>query len=208
MDVKHCARARRSRSRSLNFLAQERVTVEEAFPGDVVGLWDPGILRIGDAITTGKPIEFEGIPRFSPEHFMRVRPADPLKRKQLKKGLEELADEGAVLLLFDRDENDAEPILGCVGPLQFDVVAHRLKNEYGVEPRYDRLPFHLARWVEGEPFDPEDFRGRQASTLVRDVEGRPILLFEGEWMLHRMMEKHPHLTFIAAAQPGRRGKKR
>ena len=124
MDVRHVrSKKKLTLSRSLNFLAQERVTVDEAFSGDIVGVWDPGVLRIGDALTTGPDVEFDGIPRFSPEHFVRVRSADPMKRKQLKKGLEELSDEGAVLLLFDRDENDAEPILGTVGPLQFDVVS-------------------------------------------------------------------------------------
>ena len=189
-------------SRSLNFLAQERVTVEEAFAGDVLGVWDPGILRIGDSVTTGKPVSFPGIPRFSPEHFMRVRAADPMKRKQLKKGLEELADEGALLLLFERDENDAEPILGTVGPLQFDVVSHRLKNEYGVEPRYDSLSFVCARWIEGD-VDLDDFVRRDRLLLVRDIEQRPLLLFGTDWMLQRTMEKYPNVRFIAAAQPGR-----
>ena len=206
MEVRHSRTGKKiTLSRSLNFLAQERVAVEEAFAGDVVGLWDPGILRIGDALTTGKgDIEFPGIPRFSPEHFMRVRAKDPMKRKQLKKGLEELADEGAVLLLFERDEQDAEPILGTVGPLQFDVVSYRLQNEYSAEPRYDRLTYNYARWVEGADFKPEDFQGRGGVVLLRDIEKRPILLFETEWVMHRIVEKFPNLTFIAAAQPGRR----
>lgn len=205
MEVRHPRTGKKiTLSRSLNFLAQERVSVEEAFAGDVVGLWDPGILRIGDSLTTGKDIEFPGIPRFSPEHFMRVRAKDPMKRKQLKKGLEELADEGAVLLLFERDEQDAEPILGTVGPLQFDVVSYRLANEYGAEPRYDRLTYNYARWIEGDSFNAEDFKGRAGMVLLRDIEARPILLFETEWVLHRAVEKFPNLTFIAAVQPGRR----
>ena len=205
MEVRHPRTGKKiTLSRSLNFLAQERVAVEEAFAGDVVGLWDPGILRIGDSLTTGKDIEFPGIPRFSPEHFMRVRAKDPMKRKQLKKGLEELADEGAVLLLFERDEQDAEPVLGTVGPLQFDVVSYRLSNEYGAEPRYDRLTYNYARWIEGEGFNAEDFKGRAGMVLLFDIEKRPILLFETEWVMHRIVEKFSNLTFIAAAQPGRR----
>jgi peptide chain release factor 3 len=208
MDVVHPRTKKKlTLSRSLNFLAQERVTVDEAFAGDVLGLWDPGILRIGDSLTTGPDVEFPGIPRFSPEHFMRVRAKDPMKRKQLKKGLEELADEGAVLLLFERDENDAEPILGTVGPLQFDVVSHRLKTEYAAEPIYDRLTYAYARWIEGE-FDEKDFSRREGILRVRDIEARPILLFSTEWMMNRTMEKFPQLKFIAAAQPGRRAHRR
>jgi len=208
MDVVHPRTKKKlTLSRSLNFLAQERVTVDEAFAGDVLGLWDPGVLRIGDSLTTGPDVEFPGIPRFSPEHFMRVRAKDPMKRKQLKKGLEELADEGAVLLLFERDENDAEPILGTVGPLQFDVVSHRLKTEYAAEPLYDRMNFQYARWIEGE-FDEQDFQRREGILRVRDIEARPILLFSTEWMMNRTMEKFPQLKFIAAAQPGRRAHRR
>ncbi len=208
MDVRHVrSKKKLTLSRSLNFLAQERVTVDEAYSGDIVGVWDPGVLRIGDALTTGPDIEFDGIPRFSPEHFVRVRSADPMKRKQLKKGLEELSDEGAVLLLFDRDENDAEPILGTVGPLQFDVVQYRLKAEYGVAALFDRLPYNHARWVEEseeKKLVPEDIVRRGSIACVYDVEKRPMLLFDTEWVMHRTQEKLAGLNFIAAAQPGRR----
>ena len=205
MEVRHVrTRKKLTLSRSLNFLAQERVTVDFAYSGDIVGVWDPGLLRIGDALTTGPDVEFDGIPRFSPEHFVRVRSADPMKRKQLKKGLEELSDEGAVLLLFDRDENDAEPILGTVGPLQFDVVQYRLKAEYGVSALFDRLPYNYARWIEGSPFDPDEVVRRGSITCAYDVERRPLLLFDNEWVMHRTQEKLSGLAFIAAAQPGRR----
>ncbi len=208
MDVRHVRTKKKlTLSRSLNFLAQERVTVDEAYSGDIVGVWDPGVLRIGDALSTGPDVEFEGIPRFSPEHFVRVRSADPMKRKQLKKGLEELSDEGAVLLLFDRDENDPEPILGTVGPLQFDVVQFRLKSEYGVAALFDRLPYNYARWIEEtetKKLVPEDIVRRGSIACAYDVERRPLLLFDTEWVLHRTQEKLAGLTFIAAAQPGRR----
>ena len=209
MDVRHVRTKKKlTLSRSLNFLAQERVTVDEAYAGDIVGVWDPGVLRIGDALTTGPDVEFEGIPRFSPEYFVRVRSADPMKRKQLKKGLEELSDEGAVLLMYERDENDAEPILGTVGPLQFDVVQYRLKAEYGVAAIFDRLSYNHARWVEGTPFAPKEIERRGSILVTYDIEARPILLFDSEWVMNRTMEKNPTLTFIAAAQPGRRSNKR
>ena len=205
MEVKHVRTKKKlTLSRSLNFLAQERVTVDEAYSGDIVGVWDPGVLRIGDALTTGPDVEFDGIPRFSPEYFVRVRSADPMKRKQLKKGLEELSDEGAVLLLYERDENDAEPILGTVGPLQFDVVQYRLKAEYGVAAIFDRLSYNYARWIEGTAFDPKEIERRGSILVTYDIEARPILLFDSEWVMNRTMEKYPQLTFIAAAQPGRR----
>ena len=143
----------------------------------------------------------------APEHFVRVRSADPMKRKQLKKGLEELSDEGAVLLLFDRDENDPEPILGTVGPLQFDVVQYRLKSEYGVAAIFERMPYNYARWVEESEthkLSPEEVVRRGSIACVYDVERRPILLFDTEWVMHRTQEKLQGLTFIAAAQPGRR----
>jgi peptide chain release factor 3 len=208
MDVRHVRTKKKlTLSRSLNFLAQERVTVDEAYSGDIVGVWDPGVLRIGDALTTGPDVEFDGIPRFSPEYFVRVRSADPMKRKQLKKGLEELADEGAVLLLFERDENDAEPILGTIGPLQFDVVQYRLKSEYGVAAIFDRLSYNYCRWIEGE-FKREDIERRGSILCAFDIEQRPLLLFDTEWSMHRTQEKYPSLGFIAAAQPGRRAHKR
>jgi peptide chain release factor 3 len=194
-------------ARSVQFMAQSRTTVDEAFSGDIVGLWDPGVLRIGDSLCTGPPVEFEGIPRFSPEHFVRVRLADPLKRKQVKKGLEQLSEEGAVQLFFDRRRLERDPILGAVGVLQFEVIEHRLRNEYGVRVGFDRLPYRFARWLEGENpnFDAFELPGRQ--TCVTDVEGRPLILFETEWLLRNAVEKNPTLRFISAVQPGRSGRK-
>src|SRR5690606_31516595 len=135
-------------SRSLQFRAQERALIEEAYAGDIIGVWDPGLLRIGDSLAEGAPHEFAGIPRFSPEHFVRVVLTEPMKRKQLKKGLDQLSEEGAVQVFFDRERLERDPILGAVGRLQFDVIQYRLKNEYGVDVRFDALPFQHARWVE------------------------------------------------------------
>jgi len=192
-----------SLSRSVQFLAQERTVVDEAYSGDIVGLWDPGVLRIGDSLCEGAPVEFEGIPRFSPEHFVRVRLDDPLKRKQLKKGLDQLSEEGAVQLFFDRLRLERDPILGAVGVLQFEVIEHRLLTEYGVRVRFDRLPFRFARWLEGENLDHDklELPGRQS--CVFDVEGRPLVLFETEWLMRRAEEANRTIKFISAVQPGR-----
>jgi peptide chain release factor 3 len=204
MEVTHVRTGKRlSLARSVQFMAQERTLIDEAYSGDIVGLWDPGVLRIGDSLCDGAPVEFEGIPRFSPEHFVRVRLADPLKRKQLKRGLEQLSEEGAVQLFFDRQRLERDPILGAVGVLQFDVIEHRLRSEYGVRIGFDRLPYRFARWLEGPAFDYNklELPGRQ--TCVIDVEDRPLVLSETEWLLRRAEEENRGVRFISAVQPGR-----
>ncbi len=203
MEVKHVRTGKKlTLAKSLQFLAQERMQIEEAFAGDVVGLWDPGILRIGDSLTVTSSHEFEGIPRFSPEHFVRVRLNDPMKRKQLKNGLEQLSEEGAVQLFYDRKRLSRDPVLGAVGVLQFEVTQHRLKNEYGVAVDFDRLPYQFARWIEGD-VDLEEFERGGRNTCVVDVEERPLVLFENEWLMNLAIERHPKLKFVAAVQPGR-----
>jgi peptide chain release factor 3 len=192
-------------ARSIQFMGQERVQIEEAFAGDVIGLWDPGVLRIGDSLCEIKPHEFEGIPRFSPEHFVRVRLTDPTRRKQLKKGLDQLSEEGAVQLYFDRKRLERDPILGAVGVLQFEVTQHRLQSEYGVSIAFDRLPYSHARWIEGE-HTPELLSKleRTGRTLcLIDVEERPLVLFETDWHMRTAENDHPELKFVAAVQPGR-----
>lgn len=189
-------------SKSFQFMAQDRIQIDEAFSGDVIGLWDPGILRIGDSLCEGAGVEFEGIPRFSPEHFVRVCEADPMKRKQLKKGLEQLSEEGAVQLFFDRRRLERDPVLGAVGVLQFDVTKYRLEAEYGVAVRFEQLPYKHARWIEGD-IDLNRLDRPGFSTCVLDVEGRPLVLFEDEWSLRRAPEQHPEVKFVAAVQPGR-----
>lgn len=189
--------------RPMIFMAQERASIEEAYSGDIIGVWDSGNLRIGDALVDGQPLAFEGIPSFSPEHFVRVRLKDPLRRKQLKKGLEQLADEGAVQLYRERDELFVDPILGAVGWLQFEVVQHRLKAEYSVDAQLDRLPFTQARWVFGDNVDVKEITRTGTVQCLIDVEERPLLLFETDWMRRRFEDKHPEWTFVAAVQPGR-----
>jgi peptide chain release factor 3 len=204
MEVKHVRTGKPlTLSRSVQFMAQSRTVVDEAYSGDILGLWDPGVLRIGDSLCEAQPREFEGIPRFSPEHFVRVRLDDPLKRKQLKKGLEQLSEEGAVQLFFDRLRMERDPILGAVGVLQFEVIEHRLRGEYGVRVGFERLPYRYARWIEGDglDFNKLELPGRQS--CVTDVEGRPLVLFETEWLLRRAEEDHRSVKFISAVQPGR-----
>jgi len=190
-------------AKPLQFLAQERTLVEEAWAGDILGLWDAGSLRIGDSLAEGPGIEFDGIPRFSPELFNRVVMLDPGRRKQLKKGLEQLSEEGAVQLFFDPDRLERDPVLGAVGALQFEVIQHRLRSEYGAEISYVRLPFTLARWVEGEGFDRKRFDDPPSVACLVDLESRPLALFQSKWHLERAERENPGLRFIAAVQPSR-----
>jgi peptide chain release factor 3 len=204
MDVTHVRTGKPlSLTRPVQFMAQERTLVDEAYSGDILGVWDPGILRIGDSLSEGAPVEFEGIPRFSPEHFVRVRLDDPMKRKQLKKGLEQLSEEGAVQLFYDRTRLERDPILGAVGVLQFEVIEHRLMSEYRVKVGFHRLPYRYARWIEGENLSLEKFELPGRVSCVLDVEERPLVLFENEWLLRRAEEENPKVKFISAVQPGR-----
>ena len=209
MTVRHVRTSRSlTLSRSLQFLGQERVQVEEAFAGDVVGLWDPGVLRIGDSLCEDAAYEFEGIPRFSPEHFVRVRLTDPSKRKQLKKGLDQLSEEGAVQLYFDRRRMERDPVLGAVGVLQFEVTQHRLAAEYSAKVVFDPLPYEHARWLEGD-VTPEvlgQIERRSRATVLVHVEERPLALFENEWVMRNIQGEFPALQFVAALQPGRSGR--
>jgi peptide chain release factor 3 len=173
--------------------ARDRESVEEAYPGDVVGLFDPGIFRIGDTVANDGNFSFAGIPTFSPEVFVRVEVAEVLKRKSLEKGLDQLSQEGAVQLFTESGAGTAAPILGGMGQLQFDVLIHRLATEYKVEPRLSPLPFQVARWPQAG-FDPEAFRFSDAVKVVEDRVGRPVLLLKSPYYLDRLAEKHPDLV--------------
>ena len=204
MEVNHVRTARPfPMNRTMQFLAQERITIDEAYAGDILGVWDGGNLRIGDTLAEQASFEFEGVPRFSPEHFVQVTLKDPLKRKQLKKGLQQLSEEGAVQLFYDRHRLERDPILGAVGVLQFEVIEHRLESEYNTSIHLRPLPFKYARWVEGEPFTPERLERGRGATCVLDAEGRTLILFENDWNMRTAIEDHPHLRFLAAVQPAR-----
>jgi peptide chain release factor 3 len=203
MEVEHVRTGRPFvMSRTVQFLGQERTQVDEAYAGDILGVWDGGALRIGDTLVSGARFEFEGVPRFSPEHFVIAALKDPMKRKQLKTGLEQLSEEGAVQLFFDRNRLSRDPILGAVGVLQFEVIQHRLLSEYGVHINLTGLPYKHARWVEGA-FEPNKFERPGHTTCVLDVEDRPLILFDSDWGLQQAISDNPKITFIAAVQPGR-----
>lgn len=185
-------------SRPQQFMAQERTAVDEAFPGDILGVFDPGNLRIGDTLTQGSSRMFEGVPRFSPEHFARLRVKDPMKRKQFLTGLEQLVEEGTVQA-FTVKGNEKDPILGVVGALQFEVLKYRMENEYGAPVELDALPFTHARWVTGEDASPEALDRARYGTCVYDQDGAPVALFKSEWELASAERDYPKWTFHPAA---------
>jgi len=168
-------------SKPHTFMAQERSIVEEAFPGDIVGLYDPGKLRIGDTLAETSVLRFHGIPRFAPEHFARMVLKDPLKRKALDAGLTQLAHEGVVQLFYRPEFGHQDPFLGVVGLLQFEVLKERLKNEYNVKADLEGAPFSVARWIGGTAAALDWLQKRRDYTLVEDRNGHPVLLSQGEW---------------------------
>ncbi len=179
-------------------MGKGREEVEEAYPGDVVGLFDPGVLRIGDTLSDEGGFAFAGIPHFSPEHFVRVEVAEVMKRKSLTKGLEQLAQEGAVQLFTEPGAGSAAPILGAVGPLQLEVLQHRMASEYKVDLQLSPLPYSVARWPR-EGFDPDEFRYSETARVVEDREGAPVLLFQNEWNLNWVAQRHPDLVLAETA---------
>ncbi|MGZ3422280.1 MAG: peptide chain release factor 3 [Polyangiales bacterium] len=189
-----------------SFLAAERSIVEEGYAGDVMGVYDPGIFEIGDTITSGKKFAFEEIPSFAPEHFSRVVMADPLRRKQLKKGLEQLAQEGTIQLYRPPEGREGDAILGAVGRLQLEVVKYRLENEYDAKVRLEEMNCEFARWVteeDGSPLTNDrllDFDRLRVGIPAVDVRGRGVVLFQGEWQLNSAKREFPKVKFAETAR--------
>ncbi|MFD1886872.1 peptide chain release factor 3 [Paenibacillus wenxiniae] len=177
------------------FLAQDRDIVEDAYPGDIIGLFDPGIFRIGDSLSQGSSIVFDELPTFSPEIFAKVTAKNALKYKQYQKGIDQLTEEGTIQVFNAVSFDDT--ILGVVGQLQFEVFEYRMKNEYGVDVQLQRMPFQFARWVVAENLDPSKFRIN--STLVKDKKGNFVVLFENEYAMRTAMEKNPDAQFLQTA---------
>lgn len=177
------------------FLAQDRDIVETAYPGDIVGLFDPGIFRLGDTLAKGREIVFDELPTFSPELFCKVVMKNALKHKQFKKGIDQLTDEGTVQVF--RTIGFEDLIVGVVGQLQFEVFEYRMRAEYGVEVVLQRQPYQIARWVTGEGIDPSRFRIN--SMLVKDKKDNYVALFENEYALRSAMEKNPNIRFLETA---------
>jgi peptide chain release factor 3 len=186
-------------SRPQKLFAQDRESIDVAYPGDVIGLNNPGVFAIGDTIYNGKRLEYEGIPCFSPELFAYLRNPNPSKFKQFHKGVTELREEGAVQIMYSADEAKRDPILAAVGQLQFEVVQFRMQNEYGVETSLEMLPYSVARWVAGG-WEALQKVGRLFNTVtVKDNWGRPVLLFRNEWNVQQVEGDHPDLKLNSVA---------
>ncbi len=184
---------------ALTFMASDREIVERAFPGDVIGLYNHGTISIGDTFTAGEKLSFTGIPSFAPELFRRARLRDPLRLKQLQKGLAQLSEEGATQFFRPLMSNDL--ILGAVGTLQFDVVAYRLKDEYGVDASFEAVAVNSARWVRGsDPRKLEDFREKAAMNLALDAAGELVYLAPTRVNLQLIQERWPQLEFVATRE--------
>ena len=183
-------------ARPHRLFARERETVAEAYPGDVVGLVNPGLFAIGDTLCTGAPLQFAALPRFPPECFGTLRNLALSRHKQFHKGLAQLEEEGVVQVFLPLDSARREPILGAVGELQFDVVTARLEAEYGVATAVERLPFACARWVEGGPEAVAAARQVLSGGLwTGDRGGQPVVLFASANQLAYWRERLPGVTF-------------
>ena len=175
------------------FMAQSKNVIDYAYPGDVIGLYDSGTFKIGDTLTDGENLTFHGIPRFSPELFREVVNTDPMKTKQLERGVDQLTDEG-VAQLFIKDLGNRK-VIGTVGELQFEVIQYRLQHEYGASCTFQQLSFHKACWVTGDEAQLKQFKNLKKDNIYTDKEGLDVYFAESAWMLKTQQENYPELEF-------------
>ena len=194
-EVFHVQGGRKLRlSQPQQLMAQEREIIDEAYAGDIIGVFDPGIFSIGDTITTpGKKFRFAGIPTFPPEHFSRVSPKDTMKRKQFVKGTEQIAQEGAIQIFRVPNTGMEEVIVGVVGTLQFDVFRYRMLSEYGVELRMEGLPYEVLRFIKKSPCDEKELYLSSDCELLEDYRGHKLLVFSSPWAIDFILRRNPGL---------------
>ena len=195
-EIYHVQGARKMRLlQPQQMMAESRHVVDEAYAGDIIGVFDPGIFSIGDTVVTpGKSFAFEGIPTFAPEHFARVTQLDTMKRKQFVKGINQIAQEGAIQIFQELNTGLEEIIVGVVGVLQFDVLKYRLENEYNVDIRLDMLPYEHIRWIANkEEIDVSKLTGTSDMKKVKDLKGNPLLLFVNAWSVGMTLDRNPGL---------------
>ena len=189
-------------SQPQQMLAAEREIIEEAYAGDIIGVFDPGIFSIGDTVTVpSKKFRFLGIPTFEPEHFMRVSPTDTMKRKQFIKGTEQIAQEGAIQIFKLPYSGMEEVIVGVVGTLQFDVFEYRMKSEYGVTLHMAGLPYDHLRRISACPGDPKDLTLCADAVLLEDFKGRSLIAYSGEWPVGYLLKHNPGLELSESMEP-------
>ena len=203
MEVNHVQGGKKIRlTQPQQLMAQDRKIVEEAYAGDIIGVFDPGIFSIGDTLcASNEKFEFEGIPTFAPEHFARVRQVNTMKRKQFIKGINEIAQEGAIQIFQEFNTGMEEVIVGVVGTLQFDVLNYRLQHEYNVEIRLEKLPYEYIRWIDNpQDFDLAKLSGTSDMKKVKDLKDRPLLLFVNEWSIRMTQERNDGLVLTEFAR--------
>ena len=196
MEVNHVQGGKKLRlSQPQQMMAQDRKIVEEAYAGDIIGVFDPGIFSIGDTLClSNAKFEFEGIPTFAPEHFARVRQMDTMKRKQFLKGVSQIAQEGAIQIFQEFNTGMEEIIVGVVGELQFEVLTYRLENEYNVEVKLEKLPYEYIRWIENkDAIDVAKIQGTSDMKRIKDLKDNPLLLFVNSWSIGMVEERNPGL---------------
>ena len=195
MEVNHVQAGRKIRlSQPQQMMAQERKIVEEAYAGDIIGIFDPGLFSIGDTVcSVGENFRFAGIPTFAPEHFARVRQADTMKRKQFVKGIEQIAQEGAIQIFQEYSQGFEEILVGAGGELQFDVLKFRLLQEYNVEIRLETLPYEHIRWIENKDVDMDKLSLTMDTKRIKDMKGRPLLIFTHPWSIQTVLERNEGL---------------
>jgi len=185
--------------RPTQFMSQDRSLVDEAFAGDIVGIHDPGVFKIGDTLTEGEDLKYTGVPVFAPEHFVRVQLKDPMKSKQLNKALSQLSEEGAVQVF--RPVHGNEQILGVVGVLQFDVVQYRILHEYGVNVVFARLPYGAARWIHcKDKIKLAEFVRTQSQHICFDQHENYTILLEDDWRLKFLKDRFPDVDYTATSE--------
>ncbi len=194
-EVKHVQGGKVMRlSQPQQIMADERKILSEAYAGDIIGVFDPGIFSIGDTICMPKEqFEYEGIPTFAPEHFARVRQIDTMKRKQFVKGISQIAQEGAIQIFQEFNTGMEEIIVGVVGVLQFDVLKYRLENEYNVEIKLENLPYEHIRWIENKDIDLDKLTGTSDMKKIKDLKDNPLLLFVNQWSIGMTIERNEGL---------------
>ena len=196
MEANHVQGGKKIRlSQSTQMMASERHIVEEAYAGDIIGVFDPGIFSIGDTICkSNKKFAYDGIPTFAPEHFARVRQMDTMKRKQFIKGINQIPQEGAIQIFQEYNTGMEEIIVGVVGVLQFEVLEYRLKNEYNVDIKLEPLPYEYIRWIENpEEINVDRIVGTSDMKKIKDLKGNPLLVFANSWSVNMVLERNEGL---------------
>jgi len=196
MEVYHVQGGRKLKlSQPQQMMAEERHIVDEAYAGDIIGVFDPGIFSIGDTIcVSNDKFVFDGIPTFAPEHFARVTQLDTMKRKQFMKGISQIAQEGAIQIFQEFNTGMEEIIVGVVGVLQFEVLKYRLDKEYNVDVRLDTLPYEHIRWIDNkEEIDVSKIVGTSDMKKVKDLKGNPLLIFSNSWSVGMVLDRNKGL---------------